>query len=168
LIVAYFKAFMPSPPLYVGYALPDPQTFKLFVACVLLYIAWRVFAEFLPGKKPTAANANPNVHTDPTGATVMIKSLHVSLARVTFEYQGELLLFLAHGEFTFGDIGVFLRQLRLELPGGLDQRRGQRFGEFDFRPAVGADDGGFGHGSGSLLYLYLSKSCSACIRSPLT
>lgn len=45
-----------------------------------------------------------------------------------------------------GNFAVFLRQLLLELlAGGLDQRRGQRLGEFDLRLAFRASGGWLSH-----------------------
>ncbi|MCO6411838.1 MAG: sulfite exporter TauE/SafE family protein [Thiogranum sp.] len=104
------------PGIAIGYFLrvhylPDPQTFKLFVAAVLLYIAWRVFAEFLPGKKPAAASANRNLHTDPAGATAAIRTLHVSPARVTFEYQG--------ARYSFSVPGMLSLALLVGIVGGI-------------------------------------------------
>lgn len=79
------------PGIAIGYFvriryLPDPQAFKLFVGCVLLYIAYRVFSEFMPWKKARADARNANRTTQ---SDAMVKTLHVSLARVTFTYLGE-------------------------------------------------------------------------------
>src|SRR4030065_696463 len=50
--------------------------------------------------------------------------------------------------YSLKHVAISLRQLLLELfAGGLDQRRGQRFREFDFRFAVGAGNNRLCHAS---------------------
>lgn len=82
------------PGIAIGYFvriryLPDPQAFKLFVGCVLLYIAHRVFSEFMPWKKAKADPGNANRMARAERPDAVVKTLHVSLARVTFTYLGE-------------------------------------------------------------------------------
>ncbi|HFD87947.1 MAG TPA: hypothetical protein ENJ35_09770 [Gammaproteobacteria bacterium] len=73
------------------YYLPDPQAFKLFVGCVLLYIAYRMFLEFMLWKKANVdvKNTKKIMGTAHTNSDAVVKTLHVSLARVTFTYQSE-------------------------------------------------------------------------------
>jgi len=76
------------PGIAIGYFvrihyLPDPQAFKLFVGCVLLYIAYRVFSEFMPWKKANAGTKNMtqtarSAHTNPDA---VVKTLHDSRQR---------------------------------------------------------------------------------------
>lgn len=75
------------PGLFIGYYvrvgwLPDPADFKVFVGCVLLYLAWRLLADFLPGRRALQAGGTP-----PRNAAV--HTVRVTLARVNFRFGDE-------------------------------------------------------------------------------
>ena len=77
------------------YALPDPQTFKVFVGCVLLYITYRILSEFLPWKENIASTKNKESESDTAHSSKkqVVKTLHVSLKRISFTYEEELYSF---------------------------------------------------------------------------
>lgn len=78
------------------YYLPDPAAFKLFVGCVLLYIAYRLFAPFLPWARTTAgvhANNTPSPSAAPNGSATIVRTVQVSPARVVFTYRDETCAF---------------------------------------------------------------------------
>jgi hypothetical protein len=64
--------------------LPDAARFKLFVGIVLLYLSWRLLAEFVPrvARKPQ----QPGTVVATSDMTLRI--LHVGFKRVTFNFQG--------------------------------------------------------------------------------
>jgi hypothetical protein len=62
--------------------------------------------------------------------------------------RGDLRLLVANGCFSACDLGFLSGQLGLKtLAGDFDQRRRQRFRQFDLRSASWASEGWFGHGS---------------------
>jgi len=77
------------PGVAIGYYvrvwwLPDPAAFKVFVGCVLLYLAWRLLSGFLPGSRhPQALRAS----APPRDAVV--QTLNMTPARVTFRFGAE-------------------------------------------------------------------------------
>lgn len=77
------------PGVIIGYYvrvwwLPDPAAFKVFVGCVLLYLAWRLLSGFVSrGRNPPSANAS----APPRDAVV--QTLSVTPARVTFRFGAE-------------------------------------------------------------------------------
>lgn len=80
------------------YYLPDPAAFKLFVGGVLLYIAYRLFAPFMPWTKPDAtapANESPLPRPSPNGPAATVRTVRVTPARVVFSYQDETCAFSA-------------------------------------------------------------------------
>lgn len=75
------------PGIAIGYYiqvryLHDPQTFKQFVGAVLLYMAYRVLAEFLPWR-----SRRPD--TPMLVGAAALRMLSVPLANVRFEFQGD-------------------------------------------------------------------------------
>lgn len=97
------------PGIAIGYYvrvryLPDPHAFKLFVGVVLLYIAYRVLAEFLPWRVQRS--------TTPTqGSFDTLRVRSVSLARVNFEFQGDT--------YGFSTRAMFLLALGVGVIGGI-------------------------------------------------
>lgn len=97
------------PGIVVGYYLrilylPDPLSFKLFAGAVLLFIGYRVVAEFLPWqKKPPASNANAHRVTT-------IRVLEFSPARASFTFGEQA--------FSFNVPGMFLLALLVGVIGG--------------------------------------------------
>jgi len=97
------------PGIVIGYYLrilylPDPRDFKLFAGMVLLYIGYRVLADFLPRhKKPQAAAARPQ----PVTATRM---LQFSLAKASFSFGEQV--------FSFSVPAMFLLALVVGVIGG--------------------------------------------------
>ncbi len=89
--------------LRVGY-LPDPRDFKLFVGMVLLYIGYRVLAEFLPRQRePRSEAAKPLYVTE-------IRMLQFSLARAGFSFGEQV--------FSFSVPAMFLLALVVGVIGG--------------------------------------------------
>ena len=83
------------PGIAIGYFvriryLPDPQAFKLFIGCVLLYIAYLVFSELMPWKKFKLVAGDTNRVARTARSDAVVKTLHVSLARVTFTYLDDI------------------------------------------------------------------------------
>ena len=81
------------PGIAIGYFvrvlyLPDPQAFKLFVACVLLYIAWRLFAGCLPRNPAAATDREAARHHASPAAPVAAQTVHLTPARAVFSCQG--------------------------------------------------------------------------------
>ncbi len=88
--------------LRVGY-FPDPRDFKLFVGTVLLYIGYRVLAEFLPRQRELRAAARPQPVT-------AIRMLQFSLARASFSFGEQV--------FSFSVPAMFLLALAVGVIGG--------------------------------------------------
>lgn len=77
------------PGVAIGYYvrvwwLPDPTAFKVFVGCVLLYLAWRLLTGFLPGRRNLQA---ADASAPPLDAVV--QTLSVTPARVSFRFGDE-------------------------------------------------------------------------------
>lgn len=62
--------------------LPDVARFKLFVGVVLLFLSWRLLAEFAPW----AARKQPGMARETSD--MRLRMLHAGLKRVTFTFQG--------------------------------------------------------------------------------
>lgn len=102
------------PGIFIGYYvrvryLPDPRQFKLFAGCVLLYIGYRLLAQYLPWKTParSALDAKFKAQAKQTAglsagltsdATIRIR--HFSLQRVEYDFWGESFAFSTMGMFT--------------------------------------------------------------------
>jgi uncharacterized membrane protein YfcA len=77
------------PGIAIGYYvrvgwLPDPAAFKVFVGCVLLYLAWRLLSSFLSrGRNPPSANGSAPPHD------AVVRTLSVTPARVIFRFGAE-------------------------------------------------------------------------------
>jgi len=97
------------PGIVIGYTLrvmylPDPRDFKLFAGLVLLYIGYRVLAEFLPWlEKPRAEATRPQPVT-------AIRMLRFSLARASFSFGEQV--------FSFSVPAMFLLALVVGVIGG--------------------------------------------------
>ncbi|WP_416224230.1 TSUP family transporter [Thiohalophilus sp.] len=81
------------PGIAIGYVvrvryLPDPVAFKLFVGGVLLYIAYRVFADLMSWRRVRAGVSNGSPARS-AGPAMAMKTLAVSPARVCFRYQDQ-------------------------------------------------------------------------------
>ncbi len=92
------------PGIVIGYTLrvmylPDPRDFKLFAGMVLLYIGYRVLAEFLPRTETTS----PQPVTE-------IRMLQFSLARASFSFGEQV--------FSFSVPAMFLLALIVGVIGG--------------------------------------------------
>jgi hypothetical protein len=77
------------PGVIIGYYvrvwwLPDPAAFKVFVGCVLLYLAWRLLSGFLPGTRNLQA---ADASAPPRNAVV--QTLSVTPTRVSFRFGDE-------------------------------------------------------------------------------
>jgi hypothetical protein len=97
------------PGIVIGYYLrvmylPDPRDFKLFAGMVLLYIGYRVLAEFLPRHEKTRTEA-----IRPQSVTA-IRMLQFSLARASFTFGEQL--------FSFSVPAMFLLALAVGVIGG--------------------------------------------------
>lgn len=80
------------PGIAIGYTLrvrylPDPRDFELFAGLVLLYIGYRVLAEFLPRQRMPRAEATSS---QPVTA---IRMLRFSLVRASFSFGEQVFLF---------------------------------------------------------------------------
>jgi uncharacterized membrane protein YfcA len=64
--------------------LPDPRGFKLFVGCVLLYLAARLVLDLT--RRTAKVPTNPQGQSE--GSSV-VRTVHVSWRRVTFSFAGE-------------------------------------------------------------------------------
>lgn len=98
------------PGIVIGYFLrvhylPDPRAFKLFAGCVLLYIGYRVLAEFMPWRN----KAVPASRQD-SGALAKVDVLDFTLARVRFSFREET--------FAFSVPGMFALALAVGVVGG--------------------------------------------------
>jgi uncharacterized membrane protein YfcA len=120
------------PGVFVGYVirvryLPDPRTFKLFVGLVLLYLGGRLLYEMTPwaasGKSRSAAldkkfrQRAATIRKDRRSrlasglpAEAVVKTMHVGLARVEYEFWGE--------RFSFSTPGMFALALVVGVIGG--------------------------------------------------
>ncbi len=100
------------PGVVIGYFvrvlyLPDPRDFKLFAGFILLYIGYRVLAEFMPWRKTAAAVAPQQIDM------LTLPKIHVlefSPARVRFSFREE--------NFAFSVPGMFLLALIVGVIGG--------------------------------------------------
>jgi hypothetical protein len=120
------------PGVFMGYHLrvrylPAPQSFKLFVACVLLYIGIRLFKDLYGGKKDRSAGARALEEKFKAHAAEMRKEHHakiaagipaeavvrtisVSLRKVEYEFWGE--------RFSFSTLGMFSLAFVVGIIGG--------------------------------------------------
>ncbi len=120
------------PGVFIGYYLrvlylPHPRTFKLFVACVLLYIGVRLFKDLLfPDKDRSAAakkleerfkaradEMKKEQHAKVAAgipADAVVKTISVSLKRVEYEFWGE--------RFGFSTMGMFCLAFIVGIIGG--------------------------------------------------
>lgn len=113
------------PGIVIGYYvrtryLPDPRHFKLFVGCILLYIAYRLLSEFAPWK-PRARSKLDDKFAAQAGqssglcaglaADAAIRTRHFSLARVEYDFWGET--------FSFSTPGMLLLAFTVGIVGGI-------------------------------------------------
>ncbi len=97
------------PGVFIGYYvrvgwLPDAASFKLFAGGVLLYLAWRLLADFLPGR-----GARPTATAPPQHARVV--TLDVTLTHVRFR--------LGDAEHAFSLPGMLLLSFVVGIIGGV-------------------------------------------------
>lgn len=120
------------PGVFIGYFLrvhylPDPQAFKLFVGCVLLYIGSRLFYE-MTGKagagkarmkaleekfKQRAADLKKQQNARIASGLpkeAVIKTISVNLSKVEYEFWGE--------RFSFSTTGMFILAFIVGIIGG--------------------------------------------------
>lgn len=101
------------PGIALGYYLrvwylPNPARFKVFAGCVLLYIAYRVLSEFVPRKAQLAPRRDGAAF--PVIDDTTIRGRRFSLARVEYEFQGDV--------FSFNTCGMFLLAFVVGIVGG--------------------------------------------------
>jgi uncharacterized membrane protein YfcA len=114
------------PGVFIGYYLrvrylPDPKTFKLFVACVLLYIGARLFRDLLGGGNARSAAAKvleekfkarteeirKEQHARMAAgipSEAVVKTISMSLRTVEYEFWGERFSFSTPGMFSLASI----------------------------------------------------------------
>lgn len=113
------------PGIFIGYHvrvhyLPDPVQFKLFAGCVLLYIGYRLLADFFPWKARSSSTLDEKFKAQAgqlagisagltADATVRIR--YFSLARVEYDFWGET--------FSFSTMGMFLLAFAVGIIGGI-------------------------------------------------
>lgn len=98
------------PGVFIGaYArvvwLPDPNQFKLFAACVLLYIGGRLIRDLVFKKK--AGNSHRNSFR---GQNFVVETLEFSTKRIVYTFQGET--------YSCPTMGIFLLSLIVGIVGG--------------------------------------------------
>ncbi len=120
------------PGVFIGYYLrvlylPNPKTFKLFVACVLLYIGIRLFKELLfPNKTQSAAaksleekfkarymetkQAQSSRVAAGIPADAVVKTISISMKKVEYEFWGE--------RFSFNTLGMLSLAFIVGIIGG--------------------------------------------------
>jgi uncharacterized membrane protein YfcA len=120
------------PGVFMGYYLrirylPDPRSFKLFVACVLLYIGIRLFKDLFGGNRNRSVGARTLEEKFKTRAAEMKKEQHakiaagipaeavvrtisVSLRKVEYEFWGE--------RFSFSTVGMLSLAFVVGIIGG--------------------------------------------------
>ena len=120
------------PGVFIGYYLrvrflPDPKTFKLFVGCVLLYIALRLFLDLFRGKQMQSAGTKAleekfKVRAEEIrkqqGARMasglpgdaVVRTLSVTFRKVEYEFWGE--------RFSFSTIGMSALAFVVGIIGG--------------------------------------------------
>ncbi len=120
------------PGVFIGYYLrvlylPNPKTFKLFVACVLLYIGIRLFKELLfPNKTQSAAaksleekfkarymetkKAQSSRVAAGIPADAVVKTISISIKKVEYEFWGE--------RFSFNTLGMLSLAFIVGIIGG--------------------------------------------------
>lgn len=100
--------------------LPDPRHFKLFAGCVLLYIGYRLLAEFAPWKakakskldeKFTAQAGQAAGLAAGLSADATIRVRRFSMTRVEYDFWGET--------FSFSTPAMFLLALGVGVIGGI-------------------------------------------------
>jgi uncharacterized membrane protein YfcA len=121
------------PGVFIGYYLrvlylPDPKTFKLFVGCVLLYLAYRLFKDLLRGIR-TRSSAGAKTLEDKFRETAagirkersskiaagipadaVVKTISISFKKVEYEFWGE--------RFSFSTIRMFSLAFVVGIIGG--------------------------------------------------
>jgi uncharacterized membrane protein YfcA len=104
------------PGIVIGYYLrtrylPDPNHFKLFAGVVLLYIGYRLLAEFAPWKSRSTSSLESRfaAHARLT-ADAKVRTRHFSLARVEYDFWGET--------FAFSTGGMLLLAFLVGIVGG--------------------------------------------------
>jgi uncharacterized protein len=84
--------------------LPDPEAFKVFVGCVLLYIGVRMFLDLAKNRTPkTPAPAAP-------AGQFVVKLRHFSLKQLSFDFAGQ--------NYTCSTPGIFGLSLAVGIIGG--------------------------------------------------
>lgn len=98
--------------------LPDPKNFKIFIGCVLFYIAIKLLFDLLPKKKkgtgglPAATPLHERNTFPVTGSsTGRIKTLSFGMTRCSYEFHGET--------FSFNTTFLFLLTIAVGLIGGI-------------------------------------------------
>ena len=89
--------------------LPNPAAAKVFVGCVLLYLGWRLF-NARPTQGSEAVGETP-VRFTPFGLDAVVKTKHVSVRRVVYEFRGR--------EYAFSTPAVFTLAAVVGLVGGI-------------------------------------------------
>jgi uncharacterized membrane protein YfcA len=120
------------PGVFLGYYLrilylPDPRIFRLFVGCVLLYIAFHLLyetfgismkrrsriknsGETLSGRKGVAGHGSSERSSKNPTAAARIESMVFSIRKIEYEFGGE--------RFSIGTAGIFSVALVVGIIGG--------------------------------------------------
>jgi uncharacterized membrane protein YfcA len=120
------------PGVFMGYYLrvlylPDPRSFKLFVACVLLYIGIRLFQGLFGGNKDRSAGIKiledkfkaraAEVRKEQRSkiavgipAEAVVRTISVSVGKVEYEFWGE--------SYSFSTVGMFSLAFVVGIIGG--------------------------------------------------
>jgi len=69
--------------------LPNPDSFKLFVGFILLYIGWRLLLDVCRRKSDNKAKGS----TGPAGTTHSVRVISSTLRKVEFDYDSEIFMF---------------------------------------------------------------------------
>ena len=93
--------------------LPDPKAFKLFAACVLLYIGGRLIKDLLFKKPLPAKSGEPQPRgvinaSAPSDFTVTVQEF--SMRRIAYTFQGEI--------YACPTVGIFLMSFVVGIVGG--------------------------------------------------
>lgn len=107
------------PGVFIGYYLrvaflPNPRTFKLFVGCVLLYIAARLLYELTQRKEETGSGAvTPGkglIQKAGLPSDAVVKTISFSVRRVEYEFRGQ--------NFSFSTPSMFALAFVVGIIGG--------------------------------------------------
>lgn len=95
--------------------LPDPKLFKLFAACVLLYIGGRMIRDLLKKKAPAqaskAAPAGKGIVNSASQGDFVVEVQEFSMRRIAYTFQGQ--------EYQCPTLGIFTLSFIVGIVGGI-------------------------------------------------